>query len=140
LRSLTRRRTSILTIAVVALSINALVGFVHTGGAAPSSQTVHVITGVSVYEQDGTSYSLGSHDTGAAGVQCQKGHILFGGGYAASGNYNALVGGPPSFTYSAPDEAGKGWEVHLADPPGTESTFHAVAICVNITHQNITIP
>jgi hypothetical protein len=134
------RRSSILAIAVVALSINALSGFVSSGGAAPATHSVQVVTGMTFLVKFGARATASPGDDTYATSDCPASYpILVTGGYQASGTYNSLLGGAPSVTTSEPTTSGTSWLVHLLDPKTAgQINLDAVALCAHLTTTTVT--
>jgi hypothetical protein len=119
-------------VAVIALSINALVGWASVSNA--DTTPVTVLAGISFHDEPGPVVSLSAGENGAAGATCPAGYTVFGGGYHISGSY---VIAPPSVLTSLPSGQAT-WSIHVVDPKtGGPIAIEAVAICGMAKHQSV---
>jgi len=87
MQRLLRYRSSLLLLAVTALSINALTGFAESGGATTTSTPVKVVTSIVFHAASGHSMTVepGSGGAGSAACPPSYNYLISGGCVAPAG-------------------------------------------------------
>ena len=127
----------ILAVAVVALSINAIVGFAGIGRASGKQPLgrVKVISAIQFQDVEARPFKVRSGSGTYGSVHCPAHTIVVSGGYLLWGGVSDA--NPPSVIGSS-RTGSDSWRINVDNPPtGGDATVSAFATCATITYTSV---